>query len=471
MFFGKDIPKTVLGRGYRLAKNDKISEIAIPDSDRKGHFWCFGTTRVGKTRVLENMVEQDIRKGYSVLVLDPKGDLDLLEKIVQVAYEEGREAELMLVTPIFPQVSAVIDPLSHYYMPEELVGHIVSGVSVGKEKFFYNVAYEISLVVVQSLLLMAKAEGKSPRFNLNDIKNRISREELERLKEEVAALEASDKQMDQGEFDEEKKQLIMDLEKILASPADYYGKVSSSLRVALMELTSGNIGKVVGKAPSNRFLNRLEEGKRVIMVVQLGAMLTRAAASTLGKVVVSMVQSFVGRVFASGREVSPPLCAYIDEAQNVLYHGIDDLFAKAGGAGVWVHGFAQSVSQIYKEIGKDFGNAILDNTNTKIFLRVPDPDTAKYVTGHFASHRIYSPILNVGGGMSVREVEEDLIKPSEVLNLPPRRFYLTTYSGPYIAESLDVSDPYLDIQVPEVVTRGEKWNWVPRTGWVSSQCS
>ncbi len=470
MFFGKDIAKTVLGRGFRLSKNDKISEITIPDSDRKGHFWCFGTTRVGKTRVLENMVEQDIRKGYSVLVLDPKGDLDLFEKNVQVAYEEKREEELMLVTPIFPQVSAVIDPLSHYYMPEELVGHIVSGVSVGKEKFFFHVAYEISLVIVQSLL-MARAEGKNPRFNLNDIKNRISREELERLKEEVASLEAPDEKSGREAFDEEKKQLVMDLEKILASPPDYYGKVSSSLRVALMELTSGNIGKVVGKAPSNRFLKRLEEGKRVIMVVQLGAMLTRPAASTLGKVVVSMVQSFVGRVFASGREVSPPLCVYIDEAQNVLYHGIDDLFAKAGGAGVWVHGFAQSVSQIFKEIGKDYGNAILDNTNTKIFLRVPDPETAKYVTRHFDTHRVYSPILNVGGGMSVRETEEDLVKPAEVLNLPPRRFYLTTYAGPYIAESLDVSDPYLNIQVPEVVTRGEKWNWVPRTGWVSSRPS
>jgi hypothetical protein len=44
-----------------------------------------------------------------------------------------------------------------------------------------------------------------------------------------------------------------------------------------------------------------------------------------------MVQSFVGRVFSSGRRVNPPLCLYIDECQNVLYYGIEDLFAKAGG--------------------------------------------------------------------------------------------------------------------------------------------
>ena len=79
-----------------------------------------------------------------------------------------------------------------------------------------------------------------------------------------------------------------------------------------------------------------------------------------------MVQSFVGRVFSSGRKVTPPLCLYIDECQNVLYYGIEDLFAKAGGADVWVHGFAQSVSQLYAMIGKDYALnelKMMDNKN------------------------------------------------------------------------------------------------------------
>ncbi|MDD3983554.1 MAG: type IV secretion system DNA-binding domain-containing protein, partial [Candidatus Omnitrophica bacterium] len=354
-------------------------KITVPDVSRKGHFWCFGTTRVGKTRIMENMVEQDIRKGYSVVVIDPKGDIDLFSKIVQVAFEEGRDRELILVTPIYPHLSAVIDPLAYYYMPEELVGHIVSGVEVGKERFFFNVAYEISLVIVQALIMLAAWEGKAKSFNLNDVKNKMSREELEKLKGQIDCI-------DNGEA----RQLSSDIQKILNSPQDYYGKVSSSLRVALMELTSGNIGKVVGKADENRFIDRLEKGKPVIMVVHLGSLITRKAAFTLGKVVISMVQSFVGRVFSSGRRVTPPLCLYIDECQNVLYYGIEDLFAKAGGADVWVHGFAQSVSQLYAMIGKDYGNAILDNTNTKLFMRVPDTDTASYVAKHFGEFRRYS---------------------------------------------------------------------------------
>jgi len=432
-------PRTVLGTGYRISNPEKSMTIAIPDASRKGHFWCFGTTRVGKTRIMENMVEQDIRKGHSVVVIDPKGDIDLFSKIVQVAFEEGRDHELILVTPIFPHLSAVIDPLAYYYMPEELVGHIVSGVEVGRERFFFNVAYEISLVIVQAFILLSAWAGKTKSFNLNDVKNKMSREELEKLKGQIDCVDTP-----------EARQLSSDMQKILNSPQDYYGKVSSSLRVALMELTSGNIGKVVGKADENRFIDRLEAGKPVIMVVHLGSLITRKAAFTLGKVVVSMIQSFVGRVFSSGRCVTPPLCLYIDECQNVLYYGIEDLFAKAGGADVWVHGFAQSVSQLYAMIGKDYGKAILDNTNTKLFMRVPDTDTATYVAGHFGQFRRYSPILNVDGGVSVREEEDTILKPSDILELGAREFYLMTYSGLFQGRSLDVSPLYLEIRFPDL---------------------
>ena len=64
--------KTYIGRGHRLVQRDKEIDIAINDADLSGHFWCFGTTRVGKTRMIENIVEQSINKGYSVVIIDPK---------------------------------------------------------------------------------------------------------------------------------------------------------------------------------------------------------------------------------------------------------------------------------------------------------------------------------------------------------------------------------------------------------------
>jgi len=64
---------TSLGTGVNMDHRTKIVPIAIPDADRKRHTFVFGTTGVGKTRLCENLIEQDIRKGYSVVYFDPKG--------------------------------------------------------------------------------------------------------------------------------------------------------------------------------------------------------------------------------------------------------------------------------------------------------------------------------------------------------------------------------------------------------------
>jgi hypothetical protein len=432
-------PWTHIGTGIHLDHPQKIIELGFPDSYRKGHLWCFGTTRVGKTRIMEHIIEQDIDKGYSVVAIDPKGDIDLFSKITQLALATGRHHDLMLITPIFPQYSAILDPLSSYYMPEELVAHITAGVAVGREPYFFGVAYEVSLVVVQALIMLAEVNNTAPSFNLNDIKNHISHQDLERLKEQLDYINTP-----------EAEQLSRDMQKILSTPADYYSKVASSLRVALTELTSGNVGQIIGKADENRFIKRLEQGKGIILVVQLGSLLTKRAAYTAGKVIISMIQAFVGRVYSSGKSVTPALVLHIDEAQSVLYNGIEDLFAKAGGAGVYIHGYCQSISQLYAEVGEDRANTILDNCNTKLFMRVPDANTAGYVSRHLGEERRFSPIISVGGGLSIRETEEVRIKHTEVLNMAPREIFLNTYSGTYRGKTATVSDSELKVTFPDL---------------------
>lgn len=60
-------------------------------------------------------------------------------------------------------------------------------------------------------------------------------------------------------------------------------------------------------------------------MVQTGSLLTRKTAHIMARVLLSMVQSFVGRALGSHRKIDPPLAVYADEASNVLYFGIDDL--------------------------------------------------------------------------------------------------------------------------------------------------
>jgi len=431
--------RTTIGYGYNLLTPAKIRKIHLRDSDRKGHLFCFGSTRIGKTKLIESMIEQDIRKGHSVVFFDPKGDIEIFSKIVQVTYEEKRQDELFLITPIFPEYSAKIDPLAYYYMPEELVSHVVSGIKA-KEEFFINVANETTMVIILSLLFFAKKKGVRPMINFNEVRNLASWPDLKNLETHLQYYDD----------DPDAQEILSTLKQILASPQDYFAKVSSSLRTVLTALSIGSVGTIIGKAKANEFIKRLEQGKKVIVVVQTGSLLTRKTAHIVARVLLSMIQSFVGRIYLSGRQINPPLCLYLDEASNLLYMGVEDIFNKAGGAGVWVHAFTQSIADIEAEIDEAPARKILDNANTKIFMRVNDPTTAEYIAEYSGMGKRFSPILSLGGGITVREMEEPVVRPENVLNLQMRDFYLFTFEGTYKGKTSVVPPPALLLNYPKV---------------------
>ncbi len=428
---------TNIGIGVQMEHPTKMVPISIPDSVRKRHTFVFGTTGVGKTRLCENLIEQDIHKGNSVVYFDPKGDQQIFAKIVEVTIQADRLDDLMLITPIFPEYSAVVDPMAYYFMPDELVGHIISGIQSGKEPFYRDFAKMVTLTVITANIIIANWKGKLPSQNFDSIRQLIRRSKIEEtigILKEIGSREA----MRTAEM----------MEDILEKPPEYYAKVSSSLSTCLMDLSAGNIGKIIGQADSNRFMSRLEEGKSVILVVHTGAMITREAATTLGKVLLSMIQSFIGRVYLSDRQkVSPPLAIYIDEAQSLFYQGIEDLFAKAGSADVMVHAFAQSVNQIYAAIGEDFGKSILDNTNTKIFMRCSDAETSEYVVRHFGKHKKLTGIYG-SNQVTTREEEKDVLDAQNILRLQPQDFYMLTYSGRYKGKTLPATDPKIEVIFP-----------------------
>ena len=431
-------PQTLIGTGVCLDDPAKVIPLRLSDSHRKRHTFVFGTTGVGKTRLAELMIEQDIRAGKNIVFLDPKGDQQIFTKIFDVARQCGRESEMQLVTPIYPEYSAVIDPLAYYFMPDELVGHLVAGIKDGKEPFYRNIAKEVASAVITGNILLARAEGRTPLQNIDSVRQAIRRSAMEDMQQALDRISDPEAQSVAG--------MIRD---ILESPQGYYEKVSSTLRTSLNELSSGNIGQIIGKAESNQFIERMEQGKGVILVVHTGSMITREAGETLGRVVLSMIQSFVGRVYLSGRQqIDRGLSIYIDEAQSLFYKGVEDLFSKSGSAGVMVQAFAQSVNQLYSALGENEAKSILDNTNTKIFMRCTDAETSDYVVQHFGTKKVLSTIYNPAQ-ITTREVEEDVLRVQHVLSLQPQDFYMMTYAGRHRGRTSTVKDSKLTIQFPD----------------------
>ena len=431
--------RTIIGMGYDLIKGDPedIKEIFLMDSERSGHIFGMGTTRFGKTRLMESMIEQDLRKGNSIIFIDPKSDYEIFSKIVQVAFEENREDEIMYLS-VIPDYSIKFNPLSHFLIPDEMVHHTVSGIEA-KDQFFINVAYETSLAIASSLYMIKQANHNEEQLNFSDILYYVSQTDMKDLRNTL------EKSIVEPKYAANQRTMLHLLDQIIASPTDYFSKVSTTLRTMLTQLTSGNMGTVMGLSRENPVIDRLEAGKRIILVVHTHALSTRKVSYLMARNVLSSIQSFVGRVFEEGLKINPPLCLYIDEASNVFYDGIENMFNKAGGAGVWLAAFTQSVSDITAELGIDKTKKIIDNTNTKIYLRVNDPDTQKFVSQSSGLVKGYSHVIGLGGSFNLKQEEPPLVSTDIIGNLKKREMLFLGPDGRYKGMTLFTKPSYVNI--------------------------
>ena len=77
-----DLPKEGLLLGYNQYREEK-TDVRIKRDDRQRHLYVIGQTGTGKSAFLTNLIEQDIKNGEGIGVLDPHGDLieDILGRI------------------------------------------------------------------------------------------------------------------------------------------------------------------------------------------------------------------------------------------------------------------------------------------------------------------------------------------------------------------------------------------------------
>jgi hypothetical protein len=434
-----------LGIGYSLddVRKEKLVDIYQFNENRKGHTFVAGATRVGKTRLLQNMIIQDIQAGRSVGFIDPKGDWELWEAIVQEAYRTGREKELTFISPAYPEHSVPINPLTCFANEEEPIGHIVAGVP-SDDEFFYNVALETTTVIVKTLLLQKRYEDKSSgELNFKEVYALADHEGILRCKDIVKPL---------LELEDEARTIYDLAVKIGNSEKDYFSKISTTLRTTLTQITTGQVGKIMGSAKGNRLIEKLENQERVIFYAQTGAMIGDAVSKIMCRVLVSMIQSLAGRLFIKDDALKTPFCLYMDEFSSMVYLGIENLFNKGGGANFFLTAATQSLADVEAAIGVDRARMIFDNTNTKLFMKVNDLRTAQTLAAYGGVKKKYSLIINDHGGITIRETEEDVIKPEEFLRLKSREFF---YFGHDEGQFFGKSDPIKPVELRIKVGKSE----------------
>lgn len=198
-----DIEKGMLmGEGVDLRKQrqkgESLEKVFVPWSDLNSHFMCYGTTRMGKTRLMMFMMRQIIEKGDHLLVVEPKGseEQEVVSWVYQYANEFNSIADVMYWSPERTDMSIKINML--YGQNDEVAtGTVLSAMKV-EEEFFEDVANEILMALFPAFSFIQKCNYDGLVLEIMERKEYIKAKLSD-------PLNAINKQMMGGAYDERRE--------------------------------------------------------------------------------------------------------------------------------------------------------------------------------------------------------------------------------------------------------------------------
>lgn len=401
--------------------------------ERVGHIAVFGTTRVGKTRLAEILITQDIRRGDTTVVFDPKGDADLMLRTYVEAKRTNRPVYIFHLG--FPEISCRYNAIGSFTKITEVAGRISDQLpSDGNASSFKDFAWGFINIVAKALV----KTGEKPDFikirrYINDIDPLIKQYKKKVLMVEHPELESTlsilankyltdkdgkpksppgGKNKDcflvhlwQKEYDIDDPEL----EGILAVfryDNAYYSKLVASLRPLLDKLTSGDVSELLSPADDdednkdNRPIIDWTQVMRQKAVVYVGldALSDSTVAHAVGAAMFADLTSIAGKFYKFGTSHGLPntddgpqniLSIHADEFNELIGDQFIPMINKAGGAGYQVTVYTQSGSDVESGIGnKAKANVILDNFNTLVMLRVKSEETANILVSKVPEYEV-----------------------------------------------------------------------------------
>lgn len=445
-------------------------DIYMPLSERVGHSLVLGTTRVGKTRLLEVLVTQDIARGDVVIVIDPKGDGELLRRCYAESKRAGREFIMFHLG--HPKLSARYNPIGSYGRITEIATRIANQLpSDGQSAAFQQFVWRFVNVLSRTM----ESLGERPTYqsiyaaasNMDLLAFRYFEQYLNqnvpKWEQRFEDFEFSDKQAQQAEkqgrdaksvklatFMREhdyRNDLCDSLMSILSNDRSYFEKLVSSLFPLLEKLTTGQIADIISPDPSINDDRPIFDWMSVIqsrsvVYVGLDSLSDFEVATAVGNAMFSDLTSIAGQIYKYGQgfgesqaTAQVKLAIHADEFNELIGDEFIPMLNKAGGAGYQVTVYTQTWSDIEAKIGSaPKAGQIGGNLNNLIMLRVQNQETAEFLTAKLPEVPIIratqmsgaSDIANPDAWEDFASRNEDrisvetvpMISPSDLVRLP-----------------------------------------------------
>lgn len=453
------------------------ADVWIDLGDRVAHTLVLGTTRVGKTRLAELLVAQDIRRGETVIVFDPKGDLDLLRRMFAECRRAGRLNHFYLFHLGFPEISARYNPVGEFGRITEVASRIASQLpSEGNSAAFREFAWRFTNAVARAMVgLGRKPDYTSIARYVTHIEPLLVEYHQQWLAREAPrdwaqsvrtiADNVSDKNLptalrgrdpraialiryakENGMFDP-----VADaLRSAFEYDKTYFDKLTASLLPLLEKLTSGASGSLLtpdyadaaDRRPILDWMRVVREN--AVVYVGLDALSDHEVASAVGNSMFADFTSVAGSLYKFGDtrglpavpgHVRPRISVHADEFNELVGDEFIPLLNKAGGAGVQVTAYTQTASDIEAGIGdRAKAGQVSGNLNTLIMLRVKNEETAEFLTSQLPPVRVFTKIAatrvtddnNPESATDfisqnedrLAEQEAEMLRPADLVQLP-----------------------------------------------------
>lgn len=462
--------------------NGSERDIHIPLQSLEGHTLMFGTTGSGKTRAFELMITQAIARGDTVIVIDPKGDKELKDRMVTESERAGRGKSFLFFHPAFPSQSIRLDPMRNFTRSTELASRISSLLPSqnGGADPFTAFAFRALDLVAQGLIETGKRpsitqlrnyiEGGAEPLLVNAIKGHLNRQDpnwqtvllpyLERAKagkvrkmetitnpEWLAIIECYRQHYSKTAFG---SQGIDGLLSMVEHNRLHFSKMIASLIPVLNMLTSGELGELLSPSdidPSGWQRNIVDSrtiiAARHILYVGLDALSDATVSSAIGSLVLADFASVAGMIYNSGQKLGR-ISLFVDEAAEVVNLPFIQILNKGRGAGFQVVMATQTLPDIVARLGDEAkARQVIGNCNNLITLRIKDGETQKFVVETFGqtfirtvqqtittSRNASENITNYAGntGQSLTYSEQDLF-PQHLLGHLPNFHFIAAIAG------------------------------------------
>ncbi|AZD86848.1 Coupling protein VirD4 [Pseudomonas chlororaphis subsp. aureofaciens] len=467
-------------------------DVTLPLGERVGHSLVLGTTRVGKTRLAELLITQDIRRKVGgqhevVIVFDPKGDADLLKRMYVEAKRSGREGEFYVFHLGWPDISARYNAVGRFGRISEVATRIAGQLSSeGNSAAFKEFAWRFVNIIARALVELGQRpdylliqrhvvnidalfiEYAAQYFAKNDPK----------AWEVIVQLEAkiNDKNVPRHMMGREKRVVALEqylgqvrvydpvldgLRSAVRYDRTYFDKIVASLLPLLEKLTTGKTAQLL--APNYSDLDDPRPifdwmqiiRKRAVVYVGLDALSDAEVAAAVGNSMFSDLVSVAGHIYKFGIDdglpgstagAKVPINLHADEFNELMGDEFIPLINKGGGAGIQVTAYTQTLSDIEARIGnRAKAGQVVGNFNNLFMLRVRETATAELLTKQLSRVEVHATSLMSGttdssdprGNTAFTSNTQDrinstsvpLIEPAHVVALPKGQCFALIEGG------------------------------------------